>query len=81
MYSVARNDSIFFATVCWGGGIRSSGVNTLNKFVRKKSSVMGMELGSVEVVTERRRGAKIRFGQKKILKEPTHILRKQLKTF
>ena len=43
---------IFFAAVCWGGGIRSSGA--INKLVRKASSVMGMKLDSVEVVTERR---------------------------
>ena len=43
---------IFFAAVCWGGGIRSNGANKLNKLVRKASSVVGMKLDSVEVVTE-----------------------------
>uniref|UniRef100_A0A3Q3W0T8 DM2 domain-containing protein n=1 Tax=Mola mola TaxID=94237 RepID=A0A3Q3W0T8_MOLML len=37
---------IFFAAVCWGGGIGSSGVNKLNKLVKKASSVVGMELDS-----------------------------------
>ena len=38
----------FFAAVCWGGGIRSCGENKLNKLVRKASSVVGMEVDSVE---------------------------------
>ena len=52
-YSVV-DSVIFFAAACWGGGIRSDGANKLNKLVRKARSMAGMELDSVEVVTERR---------------------------
>ncbi|XP_053508024.1 uncharacterized protein LOC128624412 [Ictalurus furcatus] len=41
---------IFFAGVCWGGGIGTCGANKLGKLVKKASSVVGMELDGVEVV-------------------------------
>ena len=44
---------IFFAVVCWGGGIGTCGANKPGKLVRKASSVVGMELDSVEAVTEK----------------------------
>ena len=54
---------IFFAAVCWRGSIRGDGANNLNRLVRKDSSVVGIELGSVDVVTERRRKAEGHHGQ------------------
>ena len=50
---------IFSAAVCWGGGIRSSGVIKLNKLVRQASSMVGMKLDSVEMVTEKRMRGKL----------------------
>ncbi|XP_062860061.1 programmed cell death 1 ligand 1-like [Trichomycterus rosablanca] len=41
---------LFFAVVCWGGGIEAGEANKLNKLVKKASSVVGLELDSLEVV-------------------------------
>lgn len=66
---------IFFAIRCWGDGIGSCDVNKLNKLVRKGSSVMGMELDSVETVTD-----KMMTGQlKTIMGSPSHPLYAKLK--
>lgn len=49
----------FFAAVCWEGGIGNGGINKLNKLVRKVNTVVGLELNSMTVVTERRMGGKM----------------------
>ena len=59
---------IFFVAACWGGGIGSGGANKLNKLVSKGSSMVGMKLDSVEVVTERRTRGKL----KAIMDNPSH---------
>ena len=59
---------IVFTVLCWGGGIRTCGANTLGKLVRKASSVVGVELDSVEAVTEKRMRGKL----KDIMDDPCH---------
>ena len=44
----------FFAVVCWGGSIQAGETNKLNKLVRMASSVLGLELDSLEAVAEMR---------------------------
>ena len=51
---------IFFAVVCRGGGIGTCGANKLGKLVRKVSSVVGMEMDSVEAETEMRMRGKLK---------------------
>lgn len=46
--------ALFFAVVCWWGGVKTGEVNRLNKFVRKARSVVGLDLDSLETVAERR---------------------------
>ena len=46
--------TLFFAGACWRGGFTAGESNRLNKLVRKASSVVGLELDSLEVVVERR---------------------------
>ena len=58
-YQCLAASVIFFAAVCWGGGIRSGGAIKLNKLVRKASSVVGVKMDSMEVVTERRKRVKL----------------------
>ena len=65
---------IFVAATCWGGGIGSGGANKLNKFVRKASSMVGIELESLEVVTEMRMTGKL----KAIMESPAHLLYAEL---
>ena len=64
-----RCSTSLFATVCWGGGIRSYGENNLNKLVRKASSVVGMEVDSVEAVTEKRLRRKL----EAIMESPSYL--------
>lgn len=53
LYHCVVASLIFFAAVCWRACIWSGGANKLNDLVRKANSVVGMELDSVEVMTER----------------------------
>ena len=53
MLSVVAS-TLFFAGACKGGGIKAGESNRLNKLVRKASSVVGLELDSLEVVVESR---------------------------
>ncbi|XP_051257592.1 uncharacterized protein LOC127364239 [Dicentrarchus labrax] len=66
---------LFFAVVCWGGGICTGCANKLSKLVRKASSVVGMELDSVEAVTEKRMRGKL----KAIMDNPSHPLYTELR--
>ena len=47
-YQTVVASAIFFATVCWEGGIGSGSAIKLNKLVRKASSVVGMKLDREE---------------------------------
>ncbi len=66
--------ALFFAVVCWGGGIRTGEASRLNKVVRKASSVVGLELDNLESVAERRMKDKI----KAILENPSYPLYDEL---
>ena len=67
--------TLFFAGACWRGGFTAGESNRLNKLVRKASSVVGLELDSLEVVVERR----IREKFKSILGNPSHPLYAELR--
>ena len=66
--------TLFFAGACWGGGIKAGESNRLNKLVRKASSVVGLELDSLDVVLERRMMDKF----KSILGNPSNPLHAEL---
>ena len=66
--------TLFFAGACWGGGIKAGESNRLKKLVRKASSVVGLELDSLEVVVERRMRDKF----KSIMGNPSHPLHAEL---
>lgn len=66
---------IFFAAVCWGGAISSSGAIKLNKLVRTSSSLVGMKLDNVEAVTERKMRGKLQA----IMDNPSHPLYVELR--
>ena len=66
---------IFSATVCWEGGIGSSGAIKLNKLVREASSVVGKKLDSVEALTER----KMRVKLQAVMDNPSHPLYTKLR--
>lgn len=53
-YQSAVTSGILFAVVYLGGGIGICGANKLGKLERKASSVVRMELDSMETVTEMR---------------------------
>ena len=65
--------TLSFAGACWGGGIKAGESNRLNKLVRKASSVVGLELDSLEVVKRRMR---VKF--KSIVGNPSHPLYAEL---
>ncbi len=69
-YQSVVASALFFAVVCWGGGIRAGEASRLNKLVRKASSVVGLDLDSLESVAERR----IKYKIKNILNNPSHPL-------
>ncbi len=68
-YQSVVASALFFAVVCWGGGIRAGEASRLSKLLRKASSVVGMELDSLESVAERRMDR-----IKAILDNPSHLL-------
>ncbi|KAJ0009655.1 hypothetical protein NQD34_001357 [Periophthalmus magnuspinnatus] len=65
--------AIMYAVVCWGS-LRVRDTNRLNKIIRKAGHVVGEELDSLTVVSDRRMLAKIRT----ILDSPFHPLHKVL---
>ncbi len=69
-YQSTVASSLFFAVVCWGGGIRAAEAGRLNK----ASSVVGLELDSLESVRKRRMKNKITV----ILDNPAHPLYDEL---
>ena len=66
--------TLFFAVVCWGGGIKAGEANRLNRLVKRASSVVGLKLDSLEAVAERRMRGKINA----ILCNPSHPLYDEL---
>ncbi|KAJ8401673.1 hypothetical protein AAFF_G00376440 [Aldrovandia affinis] len=46
-YESAVASAFLFAVVCWGSGLRAADANRLNKLIRKASSIVGVELGSL----------------------------------
>ena len=61
---------LFYAVVCWGGGIKAGEQNKLNKLIKKASSVVGLRMESVQSVAERR----IRDKLKAMLANTSHPL-------
>ncbi|XP_060900327.1 mucin-2-like [Labrus mixtus] len=53
-YQSVVASTLFFAVVCWWGGIKTGEASRLNKLVKKARSVVGLEQDSLEAVAERR---------------------------
>ncbi|KAI3373330.1 hypothetical protein L3Q82_006624 [Scortum barcoo] len=53
-YHSVVSSIIFYAAVCWGSRLKTADTNRLNKLIRRAGSVLGVELESVEEVSERR---------------------------
>lgn len=73
-YQSVVASTLFFAVVCWWGGIKTGEANRINKLVRKARSVVGLELDTLESVAERRVKDKINT----ILDNPSHPLHEEL---
>ncbi len=58
-YESVVASAILFAVVCWGSGLEADDANRLNKLIRKASDVVGVELNSLAVVSERRMLSKL----------------------
>uniref|UniRef100_A0AAX7SJH0 Reverse transcriptase domain-containing protein n=1 Tax=Astatotilapia calliptera TaxID=8154 RepID=A0AAX7SJH0_ASTCA len=59
-YESVVASAILYAVACWGSRLRVADANRLNKLIRKASNVVGMELDSLKVVSERRMLSKIK---------------------
>ena len=66
-----------YAVVCWGSSLRVRDTNRLNKIIKKAGHVVGEELDSLTVVSERRMLSKILT----ILDFPSHPLHKVLVSY
>ena len=53
-YQSVVDSVLFYAVVCWGGGIKAGELNRLKKITKKASSVVGLRVESLQSVTERR---------------------------
>ncbi|KAI4887655.1 hypothetical protein NFI96_006169 [Prochilodus magdalenae] len=53
-YQTVVSSCLFYAVVCWGGSVKKRDEMQLDKLVRRAGSVVGVELGSVVKVAERR---------------------------
>ncbi|XP_062913008.1 uncharacterized protein LOC134350989 isoform X1 [Mobula hypostoma] len=58
-YESVVPSAIMFAVVCWGSRLRVADTNRINKLIRKASDVVGMELDSLTVVSEKRMLSKL----------------------
>ena len=65
---------MFYAVVCWGGGIKACELNKLNKITKKASSVVGLRVEGLQLVAERKILAKLN----SILSNPSHPLYSEL---
>ncbi len=59
-YQSVVASALFFAVMCCGGGIRAGEASRLNKLVLKASTVVGLELDSLESMAGRRMNDKIK---------------------
>ncbi|CAI5671505.1 unnamed protein product [Oreochromis niloticus] len=59
-YESVVSSAILYAVACWGSRLRVADANRLDKLIRKASNVVGMELDSIKVVSERRMLSKIK---------------------
>ena len=46
--------AIFFAVVCWGSRLRAADARKISRIIRKAGSILGVQLDSLVVVSERR---------------------------
>ena len=53
-YQSVVASSLFFAVVCWGSRLRAADAGGINGIIRKAHSVLGVQLDSLVVVSERR---------------------------
>ena len=73
--------AFLFAVVCWGSGLRASDANRLQKLVKKASSIVGVELGSLKSVAERRMRTRLRAIQDSVSHPLHNVLANQRSTF
>ena len=59
-YKSVVASAILYAVACWGSRLRVADANRLDKLIRKASNVVGMELDSLRVVSERQMLSKIK---------------------
>ena len=52
--------AFLFAVVCWGSRLKAADANRLNKLIRKAGDMVGLELGSLTAVAERRMLCRLR---------------------
>ena len=80
-YESVVASAILYAVACWGSRLRVADANRLNKLIGKASDIVGVELDSLAVVSERRMLAKLHA----ILDSVSHLLHdvlvKQRSTF
>ena len=69
-YDTTVASVIFYAVVCWSGGITERDKKRLEKMIRRASSIVDCPLDSVEPVGERRMLAKL----SNIMNDPSHSL-------
>ncbi|XP_059829971.1 uncharacterized protein LOC132396450 isoform X1 [Hypanus sabinus] len=58
-YQSVLASAIMLAVVCWGSRLRVADTNRINKLIRKASDVVGEELDSLMVVSEKRMLSKL----------------------
>ena len=72
--------AFLYAVVCWGSGLRVADANRLQKLINKASSIVGVELGSLEAVTERRMLTRLRAIRDSVSHPLHNVLANQLST-
>ena len=73
-YQSVVASSIFFAVVCWGSRLRAADANKISRIIRETGSVLGVQLDSLVMVSERRMLGKLH----SILDNNTHPLHQVL---
>lgn len=73
-YQSVVASAIFFGLVCWGNRLRAADTNKISRIIRKAGSVLGVQLDSLVVVSERRMLCKLH----SILDNSTHPLHQVL---
>ncbi|TWW73441.1 hypothetical protein D4764_15G0008350 [Takifugu flavidus] len=69
-YQSVMANTIFFAVVCWGAGIKAKDANRLNKLIKKAGSVIGCNLANLDEVVRDRMVLKLRT----VMDNPSHHL-------